>query len=158
MILILFLQSVIFLIYIAKERVFKDGINGQRKHEDLREKSEKSDVDLLGDIRFTSTQAATLAKKGVFPPERFIDKNPSLMFSERKGSARDADDTVKKWNDYFDEFSGYYQVPWIFSPSYPPEWQPLVRAALVEFEKSTCVKAIEISSAEVKIYKIRINH
>lgn len=76
------------------------------------------------------------------------------MFSERKGSARDADDTVKKWKDYYDEFTGFYQLPWIFSPSYPPEWQPNVRSALVEFEKSTCIKPIEISSAEVKnLYK-----
>ena len=50
----------------------------------MREKSVQEDVDLLGDIRFTSSQAARLAQRGVFPPERFIDSNPSLMLSERK--------------------------------------------------------------------------
>ena len=41
-----------------------------------------------------------------------------------KGTSRDADDTVKKWKGYFEESSGKYLLPWIFSPSYPPEWQP----------------------------------
>lgn len=59
---------------------------------------------------------------------------------------------MKKWKDYFDEASGKYQVPWIFSPTYPPEWQPYVRAALVEFEKSTCIKTVEITSSEVQTH------
>jgi len=98
---------------------------------------DSDEPDLLGDIRFTRRQYNAFTKKGVYIPDKFVDKNPSLERSVIGNKARGADAMANLWKNDFDETIGKYQLPWTFDLDYPEAWRPYVRAALTEYEKQS---------------------
>ena len=119
-------------------------------------KSVSSPVDVpntatKSDIRFTLEQFHHYRSKGIHIPLEYVDRPKTTRKYKKMGyskAARGADATVSKWTLNWDATTEKYFVPWLFDSEYPEDLKSPVQSALQEFEKSSCIKFVEISDED----------